>query len=337
MQAKIIGRTRGRRPSKPPESPRVRAERAAFAKLSRTPKDRRSSVTFAAAAGDYISERPGLKYSTLCSYRYIFQNYLLSEFGDSPVADISEQKVARFQARLAKRLSPTRTNNIMNLLRFVMNVCERRHLIKQDPTPNVAKLTIAPPSIDPFTKQEVDLVISNVEPHYQPLFVCLAWTGARPNELGALRWRDVDFRRNEIRISKGRYRGVEELPKTTASSRVIPMFSVVREALMQLRDSNDCNSEEHVFKTKRGLPLNKTMSEIWRLAVLKSKLRHRPSYQLRHTFASICLESGVTPGWISSMLGHATPATTFRHYARFFGSRENEERIEALLQARTSQ
>jgi integrase len=154
------------------------------------------------------------------------------------VSEISEQKVARFQARVACEVSATRTNNIMNLVRFIMSACERRDLIDRDPTINVAKLAFAPPTIYPFTKDKLDLIQSNTDPHYRRLFICLAWTGARSNELCAVRWRDIDFRRNEIRITKGRYRGVEELPKTRASSRIVPMFSIVRETLLALIDTN---------------------------------------------------------------------------------------------------
>lgn len=41
----------------------------------------------------------------------------------------------------------------------------------------------------------------------------------------------------------------------------------------------------------------------------KAGLRHRPSYQLRHTFASLCLANGVTPGWLANVLGHSTLQT----------------------------
>jgi len=61
----------------------------------------------------------------------------------------------------------------------------------------------------------------------------------------------------------------------------------------------------------------------------KCKNKAHPSYQLRHTFASLCLQSGVAPGWLANVLGHSTLQTTFKHYARFIKdtSRENEARM----------
>ncbi len=139
----------------------------------------------------------------------MLKNYLLPAFGKMEVCDITEEDVARFQADVSKNVSAVRTNNIMGLLRYIMKVCLRRKLITENPTVGIRQLTEKQPEIDPLSKEELDLALSKIVPHYRPLFTCLAWTGARPNELFALRWKDVDFRRGEIRINKGRVRGAE--------------------------------------------------------------------------------------------------------------------------------
>lgn len=293
----------------------------------------KSRKTFAEVAEDYLAERVSLKYSTLRGYREVLKNYLLPAFGKVEVSDITEEDVARFQAEVSKNVSAVRTNNIMGLLRYIMKVCLRRKLISENPTMGIRPLTEKQPDIDPLTKEELDLALSKVIPHYRPLFTCLAWTGARPNELFALRWKDVDFKRNEIRINKGRVRGSEDLPKTASSSRIVPMLSVVRDALEQAKQQGTVSLDGHVFTTKSGQPIDKHLDHIWRTALRKAGLRHRPSYQLRHTFASLCLQSGVAPGWLANVLGHSTLQTTFKHYARFIkdSSKENEQRLELLV------
>ena len=45
---------------------------------------------------------------------------------------------------------------------------------------------------------------------------------ARPNELAALKWGDIDWQRSAFRIRAGRYRGHEGAPKTASSIRDIP-------------------------------------------------------------------------------------------------------------------
>lgn len=68
----------------------------------------------------------------------------------------------------------------------------------------------------------------------------------------------------------------------------------------------ELTAEDDVFTTKSGQPIEKHLDHFWRSALRKAGLRHRPSYQLRHTFGSLCLESGVTPGWLANVLGHST-------------------------------
>ena len=63
----------------------------------------------------------------------------------------------------------------------------------------------------------------------------MLWTGARPSELLALRWGDVDIRGGFLTISKSRYQDSEGLPKTTGSERSIKLLPSVGEALQRLK------------------------------------------------------------------------------------------------------
>lgn len=296
-------------------------------------KDRR---TFREMAKLYLEERPHLKASTLRGYREILSNYLLPSFGNTFVDQITEEHIARFQAEVSKRVSATRVNNIMGPLRYVLKTCKRRKLITENPVENIPVLREEEPQIDPLSADELELALSACKSFQRPLFTCLAWTGARPDELFALRWQDVDFDRNEIRITKGRVRGTESTPKTRAGNRVIYMLSIVKDTLALLKKNPTQHMEGYVFLNRRGQPYDKHVDREWRLALKKAEVRHRPSYQLRHTFASLCLQNGLQPTWVAKMLGHSTPQITFKHYARFINdaSNFNESRLEEFIESR---
>jgi len=292
------------------------------------------SKTFAEAAADYLAERQHYKPSTLSKYDEVLRNHLLPEFGPLQVSRINEESIAKLQSRLAAKLAARTTNSIMQLLRSILRVCRRRKVIAENPAEYVDRIKEQRTEVNPLSREELDRVLAAIDSHYQPLFICLAWTGARPNELQALRWSDVDFTRSEIHINKGRVRGKEGLPKTPSSNRYIPMLPPVQSALKQLEDLEVKNVNGYVFLSKKWQPINKHLDRIWRRALKSTGLRHRPSYQLRHTFASICLQEGVHPGWVSKVLGHSDQQTVFRHYARFINDafKENERKLAGLFQ-----
>lgn len=289
--------------------------------------------TFAEVASSYMDERPHLKESTKRGYTEILENRLLPEFGHLYLEQITEEKIARFQAEVSRDVTATRTNNIMGPLRYILNVAVRRRLITENPAQNVPPLREEEPKIDPLTADELDRALAALKLHQRALFTSLAWTGARPDELFALRWSDISFERGEIQINKGRVRGKEGTTKTKSSNRTIPMFSIVRDILMDLKKNPTQHVDGYVFLNKHCQPYDKHVDREWRTALRKAGVRHRPSYQLRHTFASICLQNGLQPTWVAKMLGHTTPQITFKHYARFIddASNENEKRMEQFL------
>jgi integrase len=299
---------------------------------SRHNRHREKVIRFSEAAARFLEEGT-LRASTVKMYSGLLHAYLLPRFGDLRVDHLCRQDILQFQLEIARTVSASRANKVISLLRSVMKWCLVQRLLSQNPCNGVRRLQESRPKIDPFTKCELESILSEVPPHYCPLFTCLAWTGARPGELYALRWKDVDFERAEINIDKGRVFGQEDLPKTYRSNRVVPMLSPVKQALLTLARENEHQPNDYVFTRMNGRPINKHLNHLWKAAVGRAGERHRPSYQLRHTFASLCLEAGVDPAWLANVLGHHSPRLTFRCYAKFVPGfyRENLMRVEQSL------
>jgi integrase len=68
----------------------------------------------------------------------------------------------------------------------------------------------------------------------QAMCLTAAMTGLRQGELLALRWRDVDWPGRKIRVSGGMRNGQRRTPKSTASSRAVPMADRVGGGLDRL-------------------------------------------------------------------------------------------------------
>lgn len=299
--------------------------------------------TFREAAEEYMEERQHFKASSVRSYNAILRSHLIPNFGTKPLKEITESTIRKFQSGLVKDgTSPSRVNTITQLLRSILSQSYRRGEISLDPTLAVKRLQEPKVLIDPLSDTELYLALQACDPHFRPMFTVLAYTGARPNELQALRWSDIDWKKETISISKGRVRGVEGLPKTKSSERKIPFTVPVKEALTELAQRHKAQTvvslDDYVFTTKRGGPINKHLDKVWKRALAKAQLRHRPAYQLRHTFVTHCIMKGFPLPFIAKIIGHSTIDTLIRHYAGWIdaATNENESKLREAFAASES-
>jgi integrase len=308
-----------------------------FEKLQRATKP----ITFTEAANAYMQERQNFKASSKAAYTYILSGALIPEFGNKPLTSITESSIRQFQAGLAEKVSPRRVNSILQLLRSILAQAYRTGEIARDPAIAVKRVEEEKTDVDPLSEEELTLALKNIDAHYRPLFTTLAYTGARPNEMQALRWTDIDWVKEEICITKGRVRGHEGKPKTKSSIRTIPMLPQVKEVLTELKSQLSKKSQTvasltgYVFVDKKGQPIDKHLDRIWARALRDAQLRHRPSYQLRHTFASQCIIQGFPLPFIAKILGHSTIDTLVRHYAGWIDSatKEQEQKLRQAFQS----
>ena len=129
----------------------------------------------------------------------------------------------------------------------------------------------------------------------------IALTGLRIGEACALRWREVDFAGQAIRLEKS---------KTGRSARPIgkPVLAVLQS--QPRKDGIDW-----VFPRADGkgpATLKKPIAELFDAAGLMDARSH----DLRRTFASVAADMGYGDATIAELLGHARRGVTERHYVR---------------------
>jgi len=148
----------------------------------------------------------------------------------------------------------------------------------------------------------------------------------RPNELAALRWENIGFLNETIQVKKGIVRGKEDLPKTKAAQRLIPMAPAVVQTLVALQKRAGVVSHKgYVFRHKSGEPLDDHVDRIWARALRRAGIRHRKSYNLRHTFATNCIIAGLPLPYIAKILGHTTIDALVRNYAGWINSESDTQ------------
>ncbi len=134
-------------------------------------------------------------------------------------------------------------------------------------------------------------------------------TGIRFCEICELRFKDVDLRRGEIRITRDYYRGAIQGCKTAASVRVIPLPAHWR--MWFRRSSAGQLPAALVFTNSRGGRIQyRTALDAWHNVCDRAGLQWCGIHVARHTYATDMLRAGIDVKIISALLGHADSATT---------------------------
>jgi integrase len=320
----------------------VRIERGLLAERDRGERlpDVRKAPLFDAFATAWIEEnRAPWKSSTLQQYQQVLKSQLRPAFGEFRLSNITESRVKQVITHLQDNgLSSRRINLVMLVLKMILRAAFRQRLIREDPTTGIRTLKEPRVEIDPLDPQEVNEFLSACPPWWQPYFTDAFWTGARPNELAALKEGDIDWARRTFRIRAGRYRGVESTPKTAGSIRDVDMLPPVVEAMktqkarqaearLKRGEGVAAPGEDYVFTGPEGGLLNPNFlrDRVWYPTLKKAGLRRRTMYQTRHTFASNALAAGEAPSWVAQMLGHTTPEMLFTVYARYIPNRTRRD------------
>lgn len=170
--------------------------------------------------------------------------------------------------------------------------------------------------------------------------------GLRRGEILGLRWKDIDFTENTLRICNTRVRvetETEKAPKNEASRRTFPLMTSVKEHLLRVKAEQDDNARllkngyfkgGYVCTWPDGRPLgvdylNTALTRLLR----RNGLRHIRLHDLRHSTASYLNKLGFTPKEIQVWLGHADISTTMNIYTHIdIGMKEGmAQRIDALF------
>jgi integrase len=320
----------------------VRMEREILAARDRGERqpDERHAPLFASFATQWIEEsRAGWKASTVAQYQQVLKSQLLPAFRDLRVSAITESRIRQRLTQLQDAgLSARRINLALLVLKMILRTAVRRRFVREDPTEHVRGLREPTTEVDPLDPDMVVAFLDACLPWWRPYFTVAFWTGARPNELAALKWGDVDPARGILRIRAGRYRGKEGPPKTASSVRDIDLLPAVVESLKAQKAQQAAErlkhgrgapeaGQDYVFTGPEGglLNVNALRDRYWYPTLTTAALSRRTMYQTRHTFASNALAAGEAPSWVAAMLGHRSPEMLFSVYARYIPNRTRRD------------
>jgi integrase len=153
------------------------------------------------------------------------------------------------------------------------------------------------------------------------LVLAAAITGLRQSELLGLRWRDVDWAAQRIRVRNTFVRGEHstEGKSDLSTRRSVPMADRLAGELdrWSRRTAYDTEDDLVFAHPEKGTPLDRSKaSKRFKAACRVAGVREVRFHDLRHTFATRLAASGQPLRTIQEFLGHADSKTTqiYAHY-----------------------
>lgn len=170
---------------------------------------------------------------------------------------------------------------------------------------------------------------------FKNIFLLLLHTGLRVGEAIALDINDVDFDSNQIRITK-------ILSKEKDGTRTVEINELYINSLknaVEIAKSNKRNKKNLLFSKEDGtiIPTSSINSSFKRISDKLEIKKDMNTHCLRHTFATRCIEAGISLPVLQTLMGHEKIQTTIDTYGdiyNYYQQREKQKYIDYLKNER---
>lgn len=247
---------------------------------------------------------------------------LMSFFGeDAKLVHISSDSIEKFKKiRRSEAVKAATVNRDLRFLAQILKQAERERFIPRSPFDfnrfflNESKDRRKPHIL---TRDEQEKLLALAPPRIRVLTVLGVETGMRTGEMLGLRWDEIDFLNDTLRIVRS---------KTQSGIRRVPLSGYCKSELMRWRSLVGPEYSDWVFPTlsSRRHPLQGGR-KAWARVLKNAGIDFFPIYNLRHTFATRMTEVGVSLLTVAQMLGHSSTQIVPR-YAQIL----DQNRVDAM-------
>ena len=286
--------------------------------------------------------KPKLRPTTQAGYECRIYQHIIPELGDIPLNQLTQNDLQQFYARLKKSgrllhaehygagLSDSMVRASHMNCRAALEKAVQEGLIRVNPAVGCKLPPKKAKEMQVLTREEIQrfLIQAKAEGYFE-LFLLELTTGLRRGELLALQWDDLNFESGELKITKQVYRTKEDgllisQPKTKSSIRTI---SLPQPLLAILKEYKEGVNSRWIFPSplKEDSPLDPAYIRTRLHLILEhAQCKEIRFHDLRHTFATMALGSGMDVKTLSSMLGHVSAATTLDIYTHITNPMRSE-------------
>lgn len=298
-----------------------------------------SSMTLSQWLDKWLEEyvKGTIRESTLEGYRRDIMNHVIPYLGEKPLRKVAAADLRSLYEKLLERgrmkggnheagLSPTTVRSIHNIIHHALRTAAENGLLPANPAEAVTPPKAVSQAKKILNHDQLDTFKAAVQQDWvwRDFFLTELTTGLRRGELCGLKWSDFDEVAGKLKVCRTIHArkggGVEAgSTKTYAGTRTILLPSSTAQLLRERKKSA---LTEWIFRNP--LCPERPVSPGSAYRRLKSLLDEAglPDlrfHDLRHTFATHALASGVDAKTLSGILGHTKASFTLDTYTHVTG------------------
>ncbi len=239
-------------------------------------------------------------------------NRLCETFGDMDISNIKASHITKWQNDC--RFAPKTIRNYRSIFNLILRYAHYDEIITKNPLSFVKVPKKIYKEIHIFHQDEIELLIEKSIGQFKNLLMFNFFAGLRGSELIALRWNDIDFKSNTIRIDTRIRNGVEDVTKSKRV-RIIDMLPQSRKALKnQILLTGFKNDFVFVTQYGKGYKTPSVITELFKNLCNDCGLKIGTMHTVRKSCNTLLKQYGMPQDWILDQLGHIEDGVNREYY-----------------------
>ncbi|WP_375407414.1 tyrosine-type recombinase/integrase [uncultured Amnibacterium sp.] len=279
--------------------------------------------TIGVLGASWLRFQTHLKPSSVRPVEIAWRLYVEPRWGTTPVSAVRYSDVQEWVSEISEGRSATTVLRAHGVLASILDVAARDRRISSNPARGV-KMPRKNKKAHTYLTHEQGSTLALECGNKRTFVLVLAYCGLRWGEAVGLRVQDVDLGRRRLNVTVNAVEVADKIeigtPKTH-KRRSVPFPALLGPALVAQCAGR--TGQQLVFEAEDGGYLRRTRTDEssrgwFSQAVRRAGIPRMTPHDLRHTAASLAIQSGANMKAVQRMLGHASAAMTLDVYADLF-------------------
>ena len=301
----------------------------------------KSDITLYDLAKEIVEDKKNSNEVNMNTYKRL--TYTLGYINEENFGNLPIQKITAKQIKDFLNSKTSYSNSVLQKIFQLLNQTFRRavdrNYINKNP---MLSEEVKRPKSDKKDREVISLSIEEQKKlldalslenkDYKNIVLLMLFSGMRIGEVLAIKCSDIDFKEHSIYINSTLTRDnkdktiLGETTKTQNSKRIITITDNIEIILKDAINNMYDNEYDLLFYDKKGfITPSEVNSYLIRLNKRYNIANELHNHMLRHTYATRCIESGMSVKVLQKKLGHSKIETTLNTYASVLARFEIQE------------